>query len=173
MAEGTLDKVWMNIKKMTGQCAANTSLEDMKSSVQLAQGRIDKVLYGGQILQGGSGVYEKLGKANEGLGKIGESLEKVQDICVDVNAFAKIHDSIKILSDDQIIYKDPQKAADAFDSLFQGFGRLCRHLPSPAKEWGQFFEQFNLFGNMQKNVYAPYFQRLNDARDGTGQYKSN
>jgi hypothetical protein len=163
MAEGKLDKIWLNIRKMAGQCAANTSLEDIKSSVQLAQGRIDKVLYGGLILQGDSGVLEKLGKANEGLGKIGESLEKVQDICVDVTAFAKIHDAIKVLSDENAISKDPQKAADAFDSLFQGFGRLCRYLPPPAKEWGQFFEQFNLFGNMQKNVYAPYFKRLDDA----------
>ncbi len=161
-------KYWIRIKKMAGQCAANTDLEDVKSSVELAQKRIDQVLYGGKIIQGDSAVFEKLGKANEGLGKIGEGLSKVQDICLDITAISKIHDAIKVLGDDNIIYSDPQKAADSFDLLFQGLGRLCRFLPPPAKEWGQFFESFNLFGNVQKNIYNPYFSRLRDARDQTG-----
>ena len=165
-----LSKIWTTIKRKAGQCAANTDIEDVKSSVQLAQKRIDQVLYGGKILQGDSSVFEKLGRANEGLGKIGETLETVQDVCMDISAIGKIHDAVKVLGDDQIIYTDPQKAADSFDLLFQGIGRLCRHLPPPAKQWGQFFEQFNLFGNMQKKVYAPYFSRLRDARDQTGAF---
>ena len=170
---GTFDKYWGRVKKMAGQCAANTDLEDVKSSVELAQKRIDQVLYGGKILQGDSAVFEKLGKANEGLGKIGEGLSKVQDICLDISAVAKIHDAVKVLGDDQVIFNDPQKAADSFDMLFQGLGRLCRFLPSPAKEWGQFFEQFNLFGTMQKKVYKPYFGRLHDARDQKGEFANN
>lgn len=162
---------WINIKKRAGQCAANTDLEYLKSSVELGQERIGQALAAGQILQGNSAAFEKLSKANEGLGKIGESLELLQDICTDITAAAKIYDAIDKLSNDRIIYDDPQGAADAFDMLFQGFGRLCRFLPSPAKEWGQFFEQFNLFGNVQKNIYNPYFSRLNDARDGRGAYR--
>lgn len=159
------NSAWIAIKKKAGACAANTSLEDLKSSVQLGQKRIDQALFVGNMLQGQSGVFEKLTKANEGLGKVGEALEKVQDICVDIVAFNKIHDAVVALSDDRIIYDDPQKAADAFDTLFQGFGKLCSYLPPPAKEWAKFFEGFNLFGNMQKNVYAPYFQRLNSISD--------
>lgn len=162
----------VTIKKKAGQCAANTDLEDLKSAVQLGQKRVNQALMGGRILQENSGVFDKLSKANEGLGKIGESLEKVQDICLDITAIGKIHDAVIGLSDDQIIYTDPQKAADSFDLLFQGFGRLCRFLPPPANEWGKFFEGFNLFGNVQKNIYNPYFSRLNDARDGTGAYKN-
>lgn len=163
--------VWISIKRKAGQCAANTDIEDLKSAVELGQKRINQALYAGQILQGNSGAFEKLTKANEGLGKIGEALGTVQDVCSDISAVGKIHDSIQVLMDERVIYDDPQAAADAFDMLFQGFGRLCRHLPSPAKEWGQFFEQFNLFGNVQKNIYNPYFSRLRDARDGTGAYR--
>lgn len=153
---------WTSIKRKAGQCAANTDLEDLKNAVQLGQKRIDQALVVGTIAQGQSGVFDKLTKANEGLGKVGESLEKVQDVCMDISAVGKIHDAVKALSDDRLIYDDPQKAADSFDLMFQGFGRLCRYLPTPAKAWGQFFEGFNLFGNMQKNVYAPYFSRLNN-----------
>jgi len=154
---------WYRIKKMTGQCAANTDLEDLKASVELAKGRVDKALMAGQILQSKSGTFEKLTKANEGLGAFGDALGKVQNVCMDVNAIGKIHDAIVVLSDDRVIYDDPQKAADAFDSLFNGFGRLCRFLPPPADQWGEFFSQFNLFGNMQRKVFATYFQRAWDA----------
>ncbi len=164
------NSAWITIKRKAGQCAANTDIEDLKSAVELGQKRVGQALMAGQILQGNSNVFEKLTKANEGLGQIGEALGTVQDVCTDISAVGKIHDAIQTLSDDRIIYDNPQAAADAFDMLFQGFGRLCRHLPSPAKEWGQFFEQFNLFGNMQKKVFNPYFSRLRDARDGTGAY---
>ncbi len=76
--EGRLGKIWSRIKKMAGQCAANTDIEDLKASVETAQGRIDKVLMGGKLLQSDSTVFEKLTKANEGLGAVGEALGKVQ-----------------------------------------------------------------------------------------------
>lgn len=89
-------------------------------------------------MQDDSRVFDKLNKANEGLGKISESVGKVQSICFGIVAINMIHDAVKVLSDDQIIYTNPQKAADAFDTLFRGFGRICNVLPPPAKEWAQF-----------------------------------
>lgn len=164
---------WLTIRKKAGTCAANTDLEELKAAVQLGQKRVDQALMFGNMAQGQSGVFDKLSKANEGLGKVGESLEKVQDFCVDITAVGKIHDAIVALSDDRIIYDDPQRAADSFDLLFQGFGRLCSYLPPPAKEWAKFFESFNLFGNVQKNIYNPYFGRLRDVRDQKGAYTNN
>ena len=164
---------WLTIRKKAGACAANTDLEELKAAVQLGQKRVDQALMFGNMAQGQSGVFDKLSKANEGLGKVGESLEKVQDFCVDITAVGKIHDAIVALSDDRIIYDDPQRAADSFDMLFQGFGRLCSYLPPPAKEWAKFFESFNLFGNVQKNIYNPYFGRLRDVRDQKGAYTNN
>ncbi len=139
---------WVTIKKNAGACAANTDLEEIKASVELGQNRINQALMAGTMLQGDSAVFEKLKKANEGLGQVGEALGKVQDICLDITAVGKIHDAAVALSNDRLIYDDPQAAAAAFDSMFQGFGRLCRYLPPPAKAWQQFFESFNLFGNM-------------------------
>jgi hypothetical protein len=161
-----LGTAWVAIKRKAGACAANATVEDLKASVQLGQARVGQALMVGGFLQSQSGVFEKLSKANEGLGKVGESLEKVQNICVDIVAYSKIHDAVVALSDDRIIYDDPQKAADSFDILFQGFGKLCSYLPPPAKEWAKFFEGFNLFGNVQKNIYGPYFKRLNDIGQG-------
>jgi len=145
----TLLSAWTTIKRKAGACAANTDLEEIKASVELGQKRIDQALMAGTLLQkGDSNVFEKLNKANEGLGKIGEALGKVQDICLDIVAVGKIHEAAVALSNDRLIYENPEGAAAAFDSMFQGFGRLCRYLPPPAKSWQQFFESFNLFGAM-------------------------
>lgn len=167
------NSAWITIKRKAGACAANTDLEEIKAAVELGKGRIDKVLWGGQMLSDKPGAFEKLKRANEGLGAIGEALDKVQEICLDITAVGKIHEAAVTLSDESIIYRDPDAAAASFDLLFQGFGRLCSYLPPPAKEWGKFFESFNLFGNMQQNVYKPYFQQRRDAMNQTGQYRSN
>jgi hypothetical protein len=152
------DDAWLYLRKKAGACAANTDLEELKAAALVGQQRIDQALMVGSFAQGQSGVFEKLSKANEGLGKVGESLEKVQDVCTDITAVGKIHDAIVALNDDRIIFDDPQKAADSFDMLFQGFGRLCSYLPPPAKQWATFFESFTLFGNLQKNAIGPYRQ---------------
>lgn len=166
-----IGNAWIDVKRKAGMCAANPDIENVKAAVQLSQKRVGQALTAGSFLQRKSGVFEKLNKANEGLGKIGETLETVQNICVNIGTVAKIKDAVDALSDDQIIYRDPDAAAAAFDVLFQGFGKLCGYLPFPANQWAKFFEQFNLFSSVQQNIYKPYFQRLNDARDGTGQYR--
>lgn len=155
--------IWLKIKRLTGTCAAATEYEDIKAAVGDAQGKIDKALQVGSFLQKDSRIFDKLNKANEGLGAVSESLDKAGEICLDITAVNKIHSAIVLLDRPNIIQDDPQAAADAFDSLFQGFGRLCSYLPPPAKEWGTFFEQFNLFGQMQKNHFGPYFDRLHKA----------
>ena len=60
---------WIAIKRKAGACAANADLDDLKASVQLGQKRVDQALMVGSFLQGKSDVFEKLNKANEGLGK--------------------------------------------------------------------------------------------------------
>lgn len=147
-----LNSAWITIKKKAGACAANTDLEELKAAVQLGKGRIDKVLWGGKMLSDKPGGFEKLTKANEGLGAIGEALEKVQDICLDITAVGKIHEAAVALSDERLIYDNPEAAAAAFDMMFQGFGRLCRYLPPPAKAWQKFFEDFNLFSNVSRGT---------------------
>lgn len=143
-----LDWVWIKIKKMAGTCAAATDYDDIKAAVGDAQGKVGQALMVGEFLQKDSGVFEKLKKANEGLGKVSEALNKAGDICLDIQAVNKIHEAVVLLDTPNIIRNDPEKAAAAFDSMFQGFGRLCRYLPPPADEWQAFFEKFNLFGNM-------------------------
>ncbi len=146
---------WGNLKKITGQCAANTELEDLKTAVQTANDRVEKVLMGGSLLQSDSRVFEKLSKANEKLKTVGEVLEKVENVCLDLRAVSRIHDAVKVLDAENgmVIYHDSEKAAQAFGDLFVGFGRLCRHLPSPAKEWGQFLESAgDFFVNMNRKI---------------------
>jgi hypothetical protein len=154
-------------------CATDPDIENIKAAVELGQKRVDQALKVGYFLQKESAVFDKLTKANEGMGKIGETLENIQNVCVNIDFIAQIADAVKVLSDDNVIYSDPEKAADAFDVLFQGFGKLCSHLPFPANQWAKFFDGFNLFGNMQRKVYRPYFDRLNSARDQTGEYATN
>ncbi|MEK7725027.1 MAG: hypothetical protein AAB336_11790 [Acidobacteriota bacterium] len=142
------NSILTKIKRFSGKCSTSADLEDVKSAVELAQGRIEQVLYMGKIFQGETPVIEKLVKANEGLGKISEGLNKVKDLCLDFNAAMQIMDAVKILSNDSIMYNDKRKAAASFDMLFQGMGRFIRFLPPPANQWGAFFENFNLFSTM-------------------------
>lgn len=155
--------IWVKIKKLAGTCAAAADYEDIKAAVGDAQGKIDDALMVGEFLQQDSRVFKKLSDANEGLGAVKKSLDTAGEICLDIQAVNKIHESILILDKPNILQDDPQAAADAFDSLFQGIGRLCRFLPPPADQWGTFFEQFNLFGNVQKNFYAPHFRGADEA----------
>lgn len=159
MADENGKGFWFTIRKWVGSCAANTELEQLKASVELAQDRVGKALIAGELMQGKPGAFEKLTKANEGLGAVGEALGTVQDVCLDLDAVSKIFEAVEVLSDDRIIYDNPQVAADNFDKLFNGIGRLCRFLPPPADAWGEFFERFNLFGNFQRNIVGPYVQR--------------
>jgi NACalpha-BTF3-like transcription factor len=148
-----LENLWTRIKIMTGQCAVSTDLENLKDSVETAQSRINKVLIGGKLLQSDSRVFEKLTTANEALGAVGEALGTVQNVCLDLKAVANIHEAIVALDDEYVIINNPEVAAKAFGQLFTGFGRLCRHLPSPAKEWGQFLEGAGeFFVNWQRFV---------------------
>jgi len=163
MAEENGTGFWFTVRKWVGSCASNTELEQLKAAVELAQDRVGKALVAGEIMQGKPGAFEKLSKANEGLGKVGEALGMVQDVCLDLDAVGKIFDAVKVLKDDNVIYDDPQLAADNFDKLFNGLGRLCRFLPPPADAWGEFFERFNLFGNFQRNIVGPYVKRAWDA----------
>jgi hypothetical protein len=162
--------LWTAIKIQVGACAAIADLDTIKNDVLWAQYRIGLATLGGSFLQGHSEVLGKLEAANAHLGDVTKGLEKVSTICKDLVALQKIHNAVTVLSEDQIMRKDPQKAADSFDILFQGFGVLCRHLPSPAKEWAEFFENFNLFGGVQRNMYEPAFRAARDARDLTGTY---
>jgi hypothetical protein len=153
MADDFMDSVWSRVKKITGQCAAVTDAEDLKASAKTAQKRIKQTLQGGKLLQKDSRVFDYLGKANDGLGSVIESLDKAGDICMDIRAISRIHDAMKVLDDENVVYDNPEAAAKAFGDLFVGFGRLCRHLPSPGKEWGQFLEQAgDFFSNWQRFV---------------------
>ena len=164
------DEIWISIKRKAHMCASDPDIENIKAAVQLGQKRVDQALKVGYFLQKESAVFDKLSKASEGMGKIGETLENLQNVCVGIGFIGRITDAVTVLSDDSIIYTDPDKAAESFDILFQGFGKLCSHLPFPANQWAKFFEDFNLFENVQKKIYKPHFQALNDARDQTGQY---
>lgn len=165
-----IGEIWVSIKRKANLCATDPDIENIKATVQLGQKRVNQALRVGYFLQKESAVFDKLTKANEGMGKIGEALENVQNICVSIGFVGHMKDAVDILSDDNVIYNDPDKAAEAFDILFQGFGKLCAHLPFPANQWAKFFEDFNLFESVQKKIYKPYFDRLRDVRDGTGAY---
>jgi hypothetical protein len=148
------NKYYVALRRYFGKCAANTNIEDLKAVAKSAEEKIDLALLFGNFSQNGSNVTKNLVEAKKAIGSIGKSLGKVQDICTDVVAVTKIYDGIAALSDKDanIIYHDSQKAAEAFDMMFQGFGRLCRHLPQPAKAWGKFLEEFNLFSNYNKTI---------------------
>jgi hypothetical protein len=144
MSDG-LDNLWIRIHKFAGKCAGSADLEDLTTAVETAQSRIGKALTVGKFLQQDSKVFEKLTAANEKIGLIGKTLRKGKDLCKDVVAVEKIRRAVAFLKDENVIYNDPEGAAHAFGLMFAGFGRLCRYLPPPAKQWGKFLEEMEYF----------------------------
>jgi hypothetical protein len=45
------DKAWSGIRRMAGQCAANTTVENLKDACATGQSRINYVLLGGELLK--------------------------------------------------------------------------------------------------------------------------
>jgi hypothetical protein len=143
-----VDEAVFYIRKRAGQCAKNATLEDIDNAVSLAQGRIKQALFAGKFIQGQSGIFDKLSKANERLENISEGISKAKNTCIFIDEAGKIMDAVEILKDDRVIYDNPLGAAKAFDNLFQGFGKLCKRLPYPANQWAAFFEGFDLFSQL-------------------------
>ncbi|HXF42993.1 MAG TPA: hypothetical protein VNK26_04570 [Pyrinomonadaceae bacterium] len=149
------------IKVWATTLASNGTAEDLKAAATVAQERIGYALTAGEFLQNGrnSDAYQKLIDANEHLGKILEHIEKGEKVYKDVMALVQIHAAIKVLQDDQVIYKDPQKAAAAFDDLFMGFGKIAKHFPPPFDSTiGELLEQcgtLRFFSNMEQVMAGP------------------
>lgn len=135
-------------RKRAGQCATNATLEDIDNAVSLAQGRIEQALRFGTFCQGDSKLIKRLSDANDGLGTISDVISKGRNTCIFINEAQKIADAVKVLNDPNVIQHRPLEAAKAFDTLFQGIGMICKRLPSPAREWAMFFENFNLFSGL-------------------------
>jgi hypothetical protein len=144
------------LKIWAGAIGPNGSPEDIKAAAIVAQERITDALMFGSMWQNGnnSEAYQKLIDANEYLGKIVEHIDKGEKIYKDVQAVVQIHEAIQVLKDDQIMFKNPQKAAAAFDDLFQGFGKLAKHFPPPFDSTiGELLEQcgtLRFFSNMEQ-----------------------
>ena len=170
---GLAGRAWESIQRMAKRCSANLELEETKAAVQLAQDRVGKVLMGGKLLQKDSTIFNKLTEANKGLAAMGEALENVQNLCNNIIAADKVLKAVDFLMDEKLINENPDKAAEMFDLIFQGFGLICAELPPPAKQWAKFFENFNLFSNMQKNVFKPYWQKRYDALNQRGVYSES
>jgi hypothetical protein len=146
-----IDGLYARVKRWVGTCASNTETQNIKDALEKGI-QATRVAW---IMTSDPTATKYLGQALEGMEKISETIETVQNICLDLKAVMCIHAAIKILDDDQVIRRDPDKAAKAFGALFAGFGRLCRHLPSPAKEYGQFLEGAgDFFYNMRRGINA-------------------
>jgi hypothetical protein len=131
---------------MLGACPANIDKEQLVASIRLAQERIHSVLQGGEILSGfekNGGSLNKLQRLNDQLGGVLNALEKVDNVCKDIEALQSIYGAMVDISPDDF-RSDPRKTAKAFDKLFVGLGRLCR-LTTVLKPYEQFFESFGGF----------------------------
>ncbi len=146
-----IDGLYARVKRWVGACASNTDAQNIKDAVEKGI-KATEVAW---IMTSDPNTMKHLSQALDGMRAVAETIETVQNICLDLKAIMSIHAAIRILDDDQVIRKDPDKAAKAFGALFAGFGRLCRHLPSPAKEYGQFLEGAgDFFYNMRRGVNA-------------------
>ena len=130
----------VTIKKWAGMCASNAELKELQSAVKKGEQAMDIAEKTSPFLTANPKAVQNFGKARNGLGKVSESLEKVENVCLDIKAIGQIHSAITVLNDDSVMYDDPLKAAEAFGNLFSGFGRLASYLPPPADSYAQILE---------------------------------
>lgn len=139
--------LWGRIKRWTTTCATAAEIQDIKDSLDKAE----NALQAPHMLSVVSQSRVDVGKVVEGIGAIKETIETVENICLDMKAIREIHAAMIILNNDALMKTDKASAAKGFSDLFSGVGRLCRHLPSPAKEWGEFIEKCGvLFINIER-----------------------
>lgn len=159
--DGIFANALATVKIWAGAIGANGSVKDIHAAAIVAQERINYALMAGDFLQNGrnSDAFQKLIDAKDYLGEIQEHIEKGEKIAKDVMAVIQIYDAIKVLKDDQIIYKNPEKAAAAFDELFIGFGKLAKRFPPPFDSTiGELLEQcgtLRFFSTMQNVMAGP------------------
>lgn len=141
-----LDTVFSTVRRWAGSCAAVAGAEELKATLE--QG--ERVMYAPQFLQVISTSQIDLSSVTEGFGAVKETIETVENVCLDLKAVTDIHLAVKDMINDEKM-KDTAFAAQAFANLFSGVGRLARHMPSPAKEWSEFLQQCGvLFINIEK-----------------------
>jgi hypothetical protein len=142
------------IKIWTGACAAAADNEDIKATLE----KSGRVLW---LAEQGSDFSKNLRNAayvfrnaRDGLTKVGESLNNVNGLCLDIRALTQIHEAMKVLNQDGIIQSDGAMAAQAFGKLLSGFGRLAKHLPPPANAYASILEACggDFFSIMRKNL---------------------
>ncbi len=155
---------WERLKRWASSCAPVAEIEDIKASLEQAE----NALKAPHLISVVSNSRVDVGKVVEGLGTIKETIETVENVCLDLKAVNDIHTAMKILNEDALL-NNKADAAKGFSDLFSGVGRLARHLPSPAKEWGQFMEQCGvLFVNIQKANHPATGERWKQLRQMQG-----
>lgn len=122
-------------KKFAGACSANTEIEDLKNAAEKGKQLVDAAKMSSAFLDKFARSPKILEDASKALENVSKALGKLETACKDIMAIMQIHKAIKVLSDEKVIYQDPEKAAKAFGSLFVGFGTLAKHLPPPANEY--------------------------------------
>jgi len=128
------------IRIWTGACAASTGDEDLKATLEKSQQVLWIAEHGSELSKNLQNAATVFGRAREGLDKVGESLGKVEAVCLDIRALTDIHAAIKVLNQDGVIQQNPEAAAQAFGQLFTGFGRLAKRLPPPANAYAAILE---------------------------------
>ena len=149
-----MDKGFAILKRWVGACASNAQVEGIKAALEKAE----KVAYlpkTKSLFSKNSEAFDKFTRATEALGKIKEGIDKAQNVCLDLQAIGRIHDAIKVLDDETVIWNDPDKAAKAFGDLFVGVGRFARYLPEPFNEYGTFLESAGDFFVDMNRAFKP------------------
>ncbi len=129
------------IKIWTGSGATIKDIKEMKKVVNRANEIVQKAKMSGIFSETVKGAFEKMKTAEKALGKISKSLDKVDSIYQDIETIKKIHAAMRILNDDKVISYNPQKAAQAFGTLFVGFGHFVEYLPPPANGYARVLKE--------------------------------
>jgi hypothetical protein len=129
------------IKVWTGACAAAADNEDIKATLERSKQLLWVAAQGTDLSKNLEDAGRVFRESEEGLTKVGESLDKVDGVCLDVRALTDIYEAIKVLNQEGIIQRDRgEPAAKAFGKLLGGFGRLAKHLPPPANAYAPVLE---------------------------------
>ncbi|MEZ5429396.1 MAG: hypothetical protein R2747_24315 [Pyrinomonadaceae bacterium] len=127
--------LYKTIKVWVGSGAYIKDIREMKKIVNRANDLVGKAKMCGIFSETVQQAFQKMKTAEEALGKISKTLDKVDSLYQDVETIKKIRVAMAILNDEHIIRYNPQKAAWAFGVLFEGFGHFAEYLPQPAKAY--------------------------------------
>jgi plasmid stabilization system protein ParE len=140
------------LREWFSTCETGTTVENIRDAITYTRRVMTVAERDMQFRRINPNFMRVFTQARQALTSISDGIERAENICQTLQAIRNIQNAIEILSQRDIIARDPRAATRAFAQLFQGFAQLASYLPPPFDMYNPILE--GLGGEFFANVRA-------------------